>query len=157
MADQQAGWYPDPSGNASRLRYWDGAKWTSDFTDVPSQSAFAQQTQAAQIPVQPMQTQAVISETPYHYPPQTQINQGYGQTPPSTTNGLAIAALICGIAGFCTAGVSSIAAIIMGIIARKNPVQKGLATAGLITGIISLALWVLYFIFAVILVAASLI
>jgi hypothetical protein len=32
MADQQAGWYPDPSGDAQRLRYWDGAKWTSDFS-----------------------------------------------------------------------------------------------------------------------------
>lgn len=31
MADYQAGWYPDPSGDVSRLRYWDGAQWTDDF------------------------------------------------------------------------------------------------------------------------------
>lgn len=32
MAEQQEGWYPDPSGDASRLRYWDGVQWTSDYT-----------------------------------------------------------------------------------------------------------------------------
>ncbi|WP_417331591.1 DUF2510 domain-containing protein [Gordonibacter urolithinfaciens] len=31
MGTQQAGWYPDPSGNATRLRYWDGMQWTNDF------------------------------------------------------------------------------------------------------------------------------
>lgn len=30
-ADQQAGWYPDPSGDATRLRYWNGVQWTEDF------------------------------------------------------------------------------------------------------------------------------
>ena len=31
MADPQAGWYPDPSGDATKLRYWNGAQWTDDF------------------------------------------------------------------------------------------------------------------------------
>lgn len=44
MADYQAGWYPDPSGDASKLRYWDGAQWTNDFANAqpaqqPSPSA----------------------------------------------------------------------------------------------------------------------
>lgn len=34
MADYQAGWYPDPSGDPSKLRYWDGAQWTGDFADA---------------------------------------------------------------------------------------------------------------------------
>lgn len=34
MADYQAGWYPDPSGDPSKLRYWDGTQWTGDFADA---------------------------------------------------------------------------------------------------------------------------
>lgn len=42
MADQQAGWYPDPSGDASKLRYWNGAQWTNDFADAnPTQQQAA--------------------------------------------------------------------------------------------------------------------
>lgn len=36
MVEQQAGWYPDPSGDASKLRYWNGAQWTNDFTEADS-------------------------------------------------------------------------------------------------------------------------
>lgn len=35
MSDQMAGWYPDPSGDPTKLRYWDGERWTDDFTDMP--------------------------------------------------------------------------------------------------------------------------
>lgn len=30
----QAGWYPDPSGDADKLRFWDGNHWTDDFMDA---------------------------------------------------------------------------------------------------------------------------
>ena len=30
-----AGWYPDPEGDTTRLRYWDGTQWTSDYTAAP--------------------------------------------------------------------------------------------------------------------------
>lgn len=30
----QAGWYPDPSGDPAKLRYWNGEKWTDDFADA---------------------------------------------------------------------------------------------------------------------------
>ena len=33
MTDQQTGWYPDPSGDVTKLRFWDGTQWTNDFTD----------------------------------------------------------------------------------------------------------------------------
>lgn len=45
MANQQAGWYPDPSGDASKLRYWDGMQWTNDVADAqPAQPYGAQST-----------------------------------------------------------------------------------------------------------------
>lgn len=31
----EAGWYPDPEGDTSRLRYWNGTQWTSDYTAAP--------------------------------------------------------------------------------------------------------------------------
>ena len=35
MTDQPvAGWYPDPSGDPSKLRYWDGTQWTNDFANA---------------------------------------------------------------------------------------------------------------------------
>ena len=43
MTDQQAGWYQDPSGDASKLRYWNGSQWTNDFADanpVQGQAAY---------------------------------------------------------------------------------------------------------------------
>lgn len=36
MSESRAGWYPDPSGNPSKLRYWDGNQWTNDYADSPS-------------------------------------------------------------------------------------------------------------------------
>ena len=32
-----AGWYPDPEGDTSRLRYWDGTQWTDNYTPSPPQ------------------------------------------------------------------------------------------------------------------------
>lgn len=31
----EAGWYPDPEGDTTRLRYWDGTQWTNDYTAAP--------------------------------------------------------------------------------------------------------------------------
>lgn len=67
MAQAQAGWYPDPSGDQTRLRWWDGEQWTENYTDKPqepvlteaqaggaSQSAQSQDpAQQAYQPVQP--------------------------------------------------------------------------------------------------------
>ena len=39
MSEVQAGWYPDPSGDASKLRYWDGQSWTDQYADASAFSA----------------------------------------------------------------------------------------------------------------------
>ena len=193
MAEQQAGWYPDPSGDASKLRYWDGTQWTNDFSDAsgfmqPTQTPPQQPFQAAQPdqpiqpvppdkpiqpippdqpippiqpvqpvqptppiqPVQPVQPQAV---QPVYYNPaggQAPYGSGYQQAPAKQTNGFAIAALICGIAGLCpyTYCIIPIVAIVLGALGRRNPVNKSMATAGLILGIVGIAIFVLVIIFA---------
>jgi hypothetical protein len=39
MTDTQvpAGWYADPSGDATKLRYWDGTQWTEQYQSAPGQ------------------------------------------------------------------------------------------------------------------------
>jgi hypothetical protein len=68
---------------------------------------------------------------------------------PPATNGLAIAALVCGIIGICS-GPPAIAAIICGHIGlsqiqRSSGTQEGegMALAGLIMGYIGVCLWVI--------------
>jgi len=149
MAEQQAGWYPDPTGNASKLRYWDGMQWTNNFTDVPTQSTFAQPVQPVQPPSQPTNPQYVVAQTPsYNYPgTQAQVNPTYLQPQVTqTTNVLAIVSLICAIAGLCLPIIASIVAVILGAIALKNPVQRGMAIAGLIVGGFCLLAWIFVFI-----------
>ncbi len=58
MTQPLAGWYPDPSGDSSKLRYWDGSQWTDSFMDNPQA---APSTQAAQ----PEQPYAQSSQQPY--------------------------------------------------------------------------------------------
>lgn len=38
MTEQQAGWYADPSGDATKLRYWDGTQWTNDYAAAQPQA-----------------------------------------------------------------------------------------------------------------------
>lgn len=52
MAYQQAGWYPDPLGDVSKLRYWDGDQWTNDYTDA---SAVMQPAEPSTLPTEPFQ------------------------------------------------------------------------------------------------------
>lgn len=41
MADTPAGWYPDPSGDQQKIRYWDGSGWTDQVQDNPNAPAAA--------------------------------------------------------------------------------------------------------------------
>lgn len=91
-------------------------------------------------------------QSPYGYPPQ----QPYGYAPSRGTNGLAIASLVTSLIWVC--GVSSIAAVVCGHIAR-NQIKRtgeqgaGMALAGLIIGYLGIAVVVVYFIVVVVVVA----
>ena len=126
MTDVPAGWYQDPSGDASKLRYWDGVQWTDQLQDRFAQEAPIQPTsgtvaeqpyQPSQptygaVPAQPYQpvqpTYPVVQNQPYQQmPPQYQQGNyqqptpGYGvpQQPAKPSNGKAVASLIIGIVG----------------------------------------------------------
>lgn len=34
----EAGWYPDPMGDTTKLRYWDGAAWTDNYAPAQGQT-----------------------------------------------------------------------------------------------------------------------
>lgn len=77
---------------------------------------------------------------------------GYGQSQPQSTSVMSIIALVLGIISVpaCGCFVFSIAAIVLGVLGRKEvdgsggaKKGRGLATAGLITGAVSLALAVI--------------
>ncbi|TKD67697.1 DUF4190 domain-containing protein [Pseudalkalibacillus hwajinpoensis] len=62
------------------------------------------------------------------------------------SNGLAVSALVLGIIGLVLFAVPlipyplAILAIIFGVIGMKNPIKKGFAVTGLITGIVTIGL-----------------
>jgi len=75
----------------------------------------------------------------------TTTNVPSPQTP--KTSGLAIASLICGLVGPCTAGLASIAGLILGIVSLKKIKAgggavggRGLAIAGIIVSVVTLIL-----------------
>jgi hypothetical protein len=82
------------------------------------------------------------------YPPP----YGYPYVPPRPTNGLAIAAMICGIVGVCSP--IGILALIFGNIAKRQIRESGeqgdgMATAGVVLGWIGVAatiVWIAYYI-----------
>ena len=90
---------------------------------------------------------------------------GYGSYPPSrTTNGKAIAALICGVCAFVVCPLTAIAAVILGPQAKREIAAQpdrqegtGLAQAGQILGWIMVAFMVAtaLFVIVVIIIGAS--
>lgn len=65
----EAGWYPDPMGDVTKLRYWDGAAWTDHYAPAQGQPAAegAQPAEAAQPTVTVNVQQAAVA-TPVTYP-----------------------------------------------------------------------------------------
>ena len=79
---------------------------------------------------------------------------------PPGTNGKAVAALVCSLAGLVFCGLPSIAGIILGIIAMRETKRTGqdgfgLAVAGLAIGAVIVALMLLYVVFMVFVIANS--
>jgi len=87
------------------------------------------------------------------YQPYQAYQQAYQPYPPPVApapkkNGLAIAAMICGICGFFCYGIPGIVGLILGLVAKKKIKQNGeggsgFATAGIVCGAIAIALWAL--------------
>lgn len=83
--------------------------------------------------------------------------------PEPKTNGLALASMICGIAGCCVGPIVGIAAIVLGAIGlsqiNKEPDKftgKGMAITGIIMGILGIIWYILFIILYFALFAASL-
>ncbi len=58
MANPAAGWYPDPAGDQTKLRWWDGNQWTENYTNYTPQPA----QNASVVPAQPAQQPAVQAQ-----------------------------------------------------------------------------------------------
>ena len=91
-----------------------------------------------QNPNQPVYQQPVYPYPGYPYPAYPQPVKKPGQ-------GMAIASLVLGILGLVSMGdgISCILAIVFGCIAKKSGNKSGMATAGLVTGIIGCVLSVI--------------
>jgi hypothetical protein len=109
----------------------------------------------------------------YGYQQQPQAYPAYGYGTPAVmmpvaaapaTNGLAIASLVCSLAGLATCGITAIIGAILGHVARRQIRERGeggdgLALAGVISGWVIFGLYAMgiaaYIIFAIILVSAA--
>jgi hypothetical protein len=95
------------------------------------------------------------------YPQANYYGPPGGPVYPARTNGLAITALIMGILGFLTCGVTSVLAIIFGHmgsaqIKRTGENGQGMALAGIILGWILTGLWILYWVLVLVVGVAGL-
>jgi len=144
------GWYPDPAGNPSAERYWDGTAWTGSLrlvgtpgaggdagaTATPGSAAYQGTYQGAGPAAPPGGYPfAFPGPTPYPFPS------------PSRTNTFAIVSLVCSLASFLV-GVSCIAGIVFGHLAlrqirRTGEEGRGMAIAGLVIGYVALVILVL--------------
>lgn len=83
MANPIAGWYPDPSGDTTKLRWWDGNQWTDNYADAVIPQQQPAQPQMPQSQSQPQQAQPQQAPQGYSQQPQGYAQpQGYGQQAP---------------------------------------------------------------------------
>ncbi|WP_167098956.1 DUF4190 domain-containing protein [Mycobacterium sp. DL592] len=97
----------------------------------------------------------------YPYPPYAgDPYDPYRPLKPPGTNGKAIAALVCSLAGLALCGLPSVAGVILGIVAMRETKRTGqdgfgLAVAGVAIGSAIVALVLLYIVFMVFVIASS--
>lgn len=150
-------WHPDPLGRYAQ-RWWDGVQWTDQVVDAGGQAS----TDPSGIAASPVP--GGLPPAPAGFAP-TGFTPGGGTTwapPPSTplaaspSNGMAIAALILGIGSlvFCWIPFLGLAcipfalvAIVLGFVglsaAGRLGTGKGLAVAGIATGVVAIAVAIL--------------
>jgi hypothetical protein len=128
-----------------------------DYSAPPAPSSAP--TPASTAPQTPPAYAAADYPSAQSYPSQPYAGQekaAYGQSAyapagPTPPTGLALASMITGIAGLFVGTLASIAAIILGHMAKKQqPYARGMWMTGLITGYIGIALTVLAVIFLVV-------
>lgn len=61
MAESRAGWYPDPSGDQTKLRYWDGSQWTNEYTDSPTYATGTQEQGGQYGSARPQGSSSIVS------------------------------------------------------------------------------------------------
>jgi hypothetical protein len=127
---------------------------SADVPRQPSAGPAATQAQPSGTPPYgpvPPQFGAPPYGAPAGYPPP--YAYGYGYAPPQQggTNGMAIAAMVCGICGFACL-VPGLVGIVLGIIALPQIKRSGQAGRGMaITGIVMGALWIVVFVLLIVL------
>ncbi|MDR0347405.1 MAG: DUF2510 domain-containing protein [Coriobacteriales bacterium] len=141
MADTQtpAGWYADPAGDTTKLRYWDGASWTEQTTDAKTSSG-GMNSQTTTSPISASTPPPAFATNPYQ--------QGVPGVAPIATDqsGSAVTSLICGIIGIIGAVLIALAGYVLGIVAivmgmkGRTSAKGNLATVGIVLGIISLVI-----------------
>jgi Domain of unknown function (DUF4190)/Protein of unknown function (DUF2510) len=165
-ASSTPAWHPHPDYPTIE-RYWDGEHWTGDHrfvTDALHQPA-QQYVPATAQPAIDESSAAAIGHGDASNDASLPAAQPYGELTHASqpTSGKAIAALILGITSLVFgvvlgpfAVLLSIPAVVLGVKARReiacdpNIQGSGLALAGLILGIIGIALFVLAMIFIVV-------
>jgi len=162
---QQPGNWSDPSWPPSQPQpYGD----PSQPSGVPASPAGYPTSPTSGYPGYPPQAYPAQAYPAQAYPAQAYQNQAaypnYGYNAPVTgspkVNGLAIASLICSIAGIVTCGVTSIVGAILGHVARGQIAQRqesgsGMALGGIITGWIVTAIWAVVWALVIAGIAAS--
>ncbi|MDR0350113.1 MAG: DUF2510 domain-containing protein [Coriobacteriales bacterium] len=151
MADDQipAGWYPDPAGDTTQIRYWDGKGWT----EQTQPSLNPELRDVGGVSTQP--TNVLVTPQPVYAPGQD-VSAAYTKQPQSNgRGGMAVAALVLGIIGVPTCmcyGLSVIPgalALVFGILSVKSS-RKGMAIAGIICGVIAIILGISFIIMMVV-------
>ena len=131
-----AGWYPDPAGDTSKLRYWDGQAWTEQTQQRVSPE---QLSSIATTPIAPEPVYAPGQTIPVYAPVQ----------PVKDRKGFAIAGLVLGIVSvvFCCLSwvdaIVSIIAIVFSVLGLKSSKNK-MAIAGVILGAVGLLLAIVF-------------
>lgn len=69
MSAPIAGWYPDPAGDVTKLRYWDGVKWTDSYMDAPAATPQAAEAAPSGSPVDVSAGARPATQQPQTQPP----------------------------------------------------------------------------------------
>lgn len=94
-------------------------------------------------PAQPNVPQPAYSAPAQPYEPQP-VNGAPAEKPATPGKGLAIAGMILGIISLlCFPAVTGTLGIIFGAVAKSKGCKSGMATAGIVCGVIGIALWLL--------------